>query len=92
MAKVEIDAIDKKILSHLTSNARMPFLEIARECGVSGAAIHQRFNKLVSQGVIYGTRLIVDPKTLGYDVCAIVEVQTRDTDNYMHIVERFPRW
>ena len=87
MAKVEIDAIDQKILSHLTGNARMPFLEIARECGVSGAAIHQRFNKLVSQGVIHGTQLMVDPKTLGYDVCAIVEVQTRDIDNYMHIVE-----
>ncbi|MBQ8863263.1 MAG: Lrp/AsnC ligand binding domain-containing protein [Rikenellaceae bacterium] len=87
MAKVELDAIDQKILRYLTVNARMPFLEIARECGVSGAAIHQRVNKLVAQGVILGTQMVVDPKSLGNDVCAIVEVQTRDINNYMEIVE-----
>ena len=42
MAKISLDAIDRKILGYLIKNARMPFLEIARECGISGAAIHQR--------------------------------------------------
>lgn len=46
MAKYIIDLIDQKILQHLISNARTPFLEIARECGISGAAIHQRIKKL----------------------------------------------
>ena len=48
MATYHIDQIDQKILSYLVKNARMPFLEIARECGVSGAAIHQRFKRLES--------------------------------------------
>lgn len=43
--KYQLDRIDQRILSFLVKNARMPFLEIARECGVSGAAIHQRVKK-----------------------------------------------
>ena len=62
MSKASIDAIDRKILQHLIRNARMPFLEIARECGISGAAIHQRVKKLDEMGVILGSRLEVDPK------------------------------
>ena len=46
MSNYQIDRIDQKILSFLVKNARMPFLEIARECGVSGAAIHQRMELL----------------------------------------------
>ena len=69
MAKTALDAIDRKILKYLIKNARMPFLEIARECGISGAAIHQRIRKLDESGVILGSRLIVDPKMMGFDVC-----------------------
>lgn len=73
-----IDAIDRKILKFLIKNARMPFLEIARECGVSGAAIHQRIKKLEQSGIILGSRLIVDPKTLGFDVCAFISIRIQD--------------
>jgi Lrp/AsnC family transcriptional regulator for asnA, asnC and gidA len=79
MAKVSLDEIDRKILRYLIDNARMPFLEIARECGISGAAIHQRVKKLDETGVIRGSKIEVDPKMLGYDVCAIVGVVLRDS-------------
>ena len=78
MSKVNIDAIDRKILQYLIKNARMPFLEIARECGISGAAIHQRVKKLDDSGVILGSRLEVDPKALGFDVCAIIGIRVSD--------------
>ncbi len=78
MPKVEMDTTDHKILRYLMKNARMPFLEIARECGISGAAIHQRVKKLTDLGVINGTRLVVSPKTLGFDVCAIVGIKLQD--------------
>ncbi|MBR2443526.1 MAG: Lrp/AsnC ligand binding domain-containing protein [Rikenellaceae bacterium] len=87
MSKVEMDAIDHKILRFLTQNARMPYLEIARECGVSGAAIHQRVKKLTDMGVIRGTRIEIAPKALGYDVCAIVSVATDESADYMETVE-----
>lgn len=83
MAKVNIDAIDRKILQYLIKNARMPFLEIARECGISGAAIHQRVKKLDDAGVILGSQLEVDPSALGFDVCAIIGIKISDpTKNF----------
>ncbi len=78
MAKYPIDAIDQKILSHLIKNARMPFLEIARECGISGAAIHQRVKKLEESGIISGSRLEVEPAALGYSMCAYIGIQISD--------------
>lgn len=78
MTKVVLDKIDRKILQLLVRNARMPFLEIARECGISGAAIHQRVKKLDEQGVILGSKLLVDPRLLGYDVCAFVGVRVQE--------------
>ena len=38
---LKIDGIDKIILNHLMKDARTPILSIAREIGISGAAIHQ---------------------------------------------------
>ena len=74
MATYHIDQIDQKILSYLVKNARMPFLEIAREVGVSGAAIHQRFKRLEANGVVTGSRLQVKPQALGLNVCAYVSI------------------
>lgn len=78
MPIASLDAIDRKILKYLIRNARMPFLEIARECGISGAAIHQRIRKLHEAGVILGSHLIVDPKTMGFDVCAHISITLKD--------------
>ncbi|MDE5728023.1 MAG: AsnC family transcriptional regulator, partial [Duncaniella sp.] len=52
MARQHYDALDLKILGMLSNNARKPFLEIARETGISGAAIHQRIQKLTAAGII----------------------------------------
>ena len=86
MAKYNVDAIDQKILMHLIENARMPFLEIARECGISGAAIHQREKKLEDAGIITGSRLEIDPKALGNDVHAFVGIQISQTNIYKDVI------
>ena len=88
MNKIAIDAIDRKILKFLIKNARMPFLEIARECGISGAAIHQRIKKLNDSGVILGSRLMVDPRSLGFDVCAFIGIRLRDPMQNAETVEQ----
>ena len=87
MPKYQIDHIDQKILSFLVKNARMPFLEIARECGVSGAAIHQRIKKMENLGVITGSRLLVKPQTLGLSVCAFVGVQLSPANQYQAVID-----
>ena len=42
MANQKLDGLDKQILKLIAADARIPFLEVARACDVSGAAIHQR--------------------------------------------------
>lgn len=86
MATFQLDDTDRKILSYLVNNARMPFLEIARECGISGAAIHQRVKKLESNGIISGSRLVVKPSALGLDICAFVSVSLSEANKYPEVV------
>ncbi len=69
-----IDSLDRKILSILTKNARVPFLEVARECHVSGAAIHQRVQRLTRLGIISGSQFTIEPKKLGYHTSAYIGI------------------
>ena len=87
MAKTNLDSTDRKILRFLIKNARTPFLEIARECGISGAAIHQRIKKLEDMGVIQGSRMVMDPKSLGFDVCAYISIRVSDLTRQQDTVE-----
>ena len=86
MANYHIDTTDQKILGFLVKNARMPFLEIARECGVSGAAIHQRVKRLEANGVITGSRLLVKPQALGLNICAFVSISLSEASKYNEVV------
>jgi Lrp/AsnC family transcriptional regulator for asnA, asnC and gidA len=69
-----IDGIDKQILRDLMEDARTPILEIARNVGISGAAIHQRLRKLEKSGLISGSKFIINPKILGYTTMAFVGI------------------
>ncbi len=91
MQSYQLDEIDRKILGLLVKNARMPFLEIARECGVSGAAIHQRVRKLEVNEVITGSRLLVKPQALGLNVCAFISVSLSEANKYPEVIEAFRR-
>ncbi|MDR3180923.1 MAG: Lrp/AsnC ligand binding domain-containing protein [Prevotellaceae bacterium] len=82
MARYNIDTLDQRILGLLIKNARMPFLEVARECGISGAAIHQRVKKMEDAGVIKGSSMQVKPTALGLDVCAFVGIHLNESNHY----------
>ena len=64
MAHYNLDSLDKKILKLIAGDARIPFLEVARLCNVSGAAIHQRIQKLNNLGVLKGSQFIIDPEKM----------------------------
>ena len=83
----KIDNLDKKILEIITGNARIPFKDVAAECGVSRAAIHQRVQRLIDLGVIVGSGYHVDPKTLGYSTCTYVGVILERGSMYKRVVE-----
>ena len=73
-----LDSLDKNILKMISDDARVPFLEVARACNVSGAAIHQRIQKLTNQGVIKGSQFILDPEKIGYETCAYIGLYLKD--------------
>jgi Lrp/AsnC family transcriptional regulator for asnA, asnC and gidA len=85
---LQIDSLDRKILSILTKDARTPFLEVARECNVSGAAIHQRVQRLIRLGVISGSQLILEPKKLGYHTCAYIGIFLENASLFKDVSEK----
>ena len=83
----KIDNLDKKILSILSKNARIPFKDVAAECGVSRAAIHQRVQHLIENGVIMGSGFDVNPKSLGYSTCTYVGITLERGSMYKDVVD-----
>ena len=84
MRNFHIDSLDKRILSLLTKDARMPFLEVARKCKVSGAAIHQRVQKMMEAGVISGSQVNVSHKGMGFNTCAFIGIKVNLTATSTH--------
>lgn len=88
MANQKLDALDYKILKMLSLDARKAYLEIARACNVSGAAIHQRVQKLYNMGVIKGTISLIDPAEVGYQTCAYIGFFLNDPSKFNEVVEQ----
>jgi len=82
-----LDKLDRKILHYISQNARTPFLEIARECNVSGAAIHQRVQKLVNQGVIRNSEFVIDQYKVGYQTCAYIGIVLKNNIEFQAVVD-----
>lgn len=87
----KIDDLDKKILEIITGNARIPFKDVAAQCDVSRAAIHQRVQRLIDMGVIIGSSYNVDPKTLGYSTCTYIGVILERGSMYKRVVEELSK-
>ena len=82
----KIDDLDRQILNIITKNARIPFKDIAEDCEVSRAAIHQRVQRLIDTGVIVGSGYHVNPKTLGYQTCTYIGIKLEKGSMYATVV------
>ncbi len=91
MGNHQIDRLDKKILQLISKDARIPFLEVARECNVSGAAIHQRIQKLRNLGVIKGSEFIIDTYKIGYQTCAYIGIVLSDLKKFNYVVDELKK-
>lgn len=72
--KHQLDDIDLKILDVISKNARMPFKDVASECGISRAAVHQRVNRMIDMGVIVGSGYHIDPKMVDFHTCTFIGI------------------
>ncbi len=82
----KIDNLDRKILRIVMHNARIPSKDVAMECGVSRAAIHQRLQRLIDMNVITGSGYHVNPKILGYATCTYIGVNLERGAMYSDVV------
>ena len=82
----KIDNLDRKILEIIMRNARIPSKDVAVECGVSRAAIHQRIQRMIDMQVITGSGYHVNAKTLGYATCTYVGVKLERGSMYRGII------
>ena len=83
-----LDELDYQILEILIEDSRTPYLEIARQCHVSGGTIHVRMNKMQEMGLIKGTKLIIDTSKLGYDVCCFIGIFLDKASSYPEVLEQ----
>ena len=87
----KIDSLDKKILKIVMKNARIPSKDVAVECGVSRAAIHQRIQRMIDTRVITGSGYHVDPKSVGFATCTYIGVKLERGSMYRNVVPEFEK-
>ncbi len=87
MVYQKLDKLDKQILRLIAGDARIPFLEVARACNVSGAAIHQRIQKLTNLGILKGSYYVIDPDKIGYETCAYIGLNLKNPEAFDSVVE-----
>ena len=73
-----IDEMDRRILSLLQQDARLPNAEIARRVGMAPSATLERLRKLEERGVIKGYEVRLDPRKLGLGLTAFIYVRTQN--------------
>lgn len=87
MDEYTLDELDLKILNLISNDARISFLEVSRIAGVSGAAVHQRVQKMTAGGIITGSGLKLDMDRIGYQICAYVSLGFDGTRGFSTITE-----
>jgi len=85
--EIDIDDLDRRILSTLMRNAKKPYTEIAKELYVSGGTIHVRMRKLEEAGIVKGYNLVVDHTKLGYDISAFLGIYLDKSSLYDQVAK-----
>ena len=70
-----LDYVNCRILDVLSKNSSLPFVELAKQIGISDATIHTRVKKLLMLGIIKKFTIIVDNNLLGYDHLAFINLK-----------------
>ena len=86
-----VDEVDRRIVAALQRDGRRPFTSIARELGLSEAAVRQRVARLQAAGIMQVVA-VADPMTLGYQAMAMVAISVdgRALNQVAEAVGRLP--
>ena len=83
-----IDNLDQQILRVLTKDARTPYAEMAKNFGVSPGTIHVRVEKMRQSGIIEGTKVKINERKLGYDVCGFIGIILKSEKDYDKVIKK----
>ncbi|HEX2589548.1 MAG TPA: Lrp/AsnC family transcriptional regulator [Gaiellales bacterium] len=86
---MKLDPIDRKIIESLQADGRTAFTALARETGVSEAAVRARVRRLKESGVIEVVA-VTNPLMVGFDVMAMVGIQANS--NLEEIADVVSAW
>jgi Lrp/AsnC family transcriptional regulator for asnA, asnC and gidA len=73
-ARPVVDAVSKAIIEQLQEDGRRPYAAIGKAVGLSEAAVRQRVQKLLDQGVMQIVA-VTDPLTVGFRRQAMVDIE-----------------
>ena len=71
-----MDKIDREILTMLQQNGKLSYAEMGNKVKLSVSGVKERLRKLMEKGIIKEFVAILNPETLGVDLCAFVQVET----------------
>lgn len=80
MAKIKIDATDRRLLAALQRDARLSSAQLAELVSLSASPCWRRVKRLEEAGVVRGYHASIDAQLLGYAVCAFVQVALDQKD------------
>ena len=83
-----LDELDYKILNLISNDTRMSFLEVSRICNVSGAAVHQRVQKMINNNIITGSEFKLNLSKMGYGTCAFLELHFNGLEDIDILIEK----
>lgn len=86
-----LDEVDLKILDIITKNARIPFKDVAKEVGVSRAAVHQRVNRMIELKVIIGSGYHISPKKVEFRTCSYIGIFLEKGGLFSEVVDRLKK-
>ena len=88
MVEYILDELDCKILNLISNDARISFLEVSRICGISGAAVHQRVQKMMANETITGSEFLLNLNKIGYETCAFLSLHFADTEDFEDVAAK----
>jgi Lrp/AsnC family transcriptional regulator for asnA, asnC and gidA len=83
---IQLDEVDRKILSILLIDGKRPYAEIGKELFLSAGTVHVRIKKMMDSGIIIGSSIEIDHKLLGYDITAFLGIYLEKSSLYEQVI------
>jgi Lrp/AsnC family transcriptional regulator for asnA, asnC and gidA len=72
-----LDDVNLRIIDILSKDSSTPFVEIAKQIGISDATVHLRVRRLIAAGIITKFTISVDNNLLGYDHLVFIRINLK---------------